>query len=171
MVPKAPTKAPTKARFPRASGDGPTSMPEARENAAFPPRERGWSFVSDLDAGVLEVSPARAGMVPVPGWCDRSGPGFPRASGDGPGFGLSDWLIRRFPPRERGWSPGIPRRPRKADVSPARAGMVPGVPFSFERDLSFPRASGDGPVLMIVCSRVVKFPPRERGWSPLASWE
>ena len=50
---------------------------------------------------------------------------FPRASGDGPSAVIESPHDVRFPPRERGWSPGMPSARIPRMVSPARAGMVP----------------------------------------------
>ena len=50
-------------------------------------------------------------------------------------------------------------------VSPARAGMVPEPRAQFGHQLSFPRASGDGPHHVAVAVSTDQFPPRERGWS------
>ena len=52
-------------------------------------------------------------------------------------------------------------------VSPARAGMVPTEPGFARLRLGFPRASGDGPSGLKQYENAAKFPPRERGWSPV----
>ena len=43
--------------------------------------------------------------------------------------------------------------------------MVPGTGSASWATACFPRASGDGPWFQARCSRSVRFPPRERGWS------
>ena len=53
-----------KARFPRASGDGPERQHQQQGAKQFPPRERGWSLFEAGNVTVVNVSPARAGMVP-----------------------------------------------------------------------------------------------------------
>ena len=152
--------------FPRASGDGPDGQAIASTPPTFPPRERGWSPRSSASISSVDVSPARAGMVPAPVKPQSWRPCFPRASGDGPRKCDSGARLVLFPPRERGWSPvGRPGIcPRL--VSPARAGMVPSPPPRPRTSRRFPRASGDGPILIRAAVAHVTFPPRERGWSP-----
>ena len=95
------------------------------------------------------------------------GGGFPRASGDGPiGWNLQR-LTPEFPPRERGWSLDAGCHLLDVIVSPARAGMVPGVCIGNSSVGGFPRASGDGFEKMPKTFSGSGFPPRERGWSPL----
>ena len=104
-------------------------------------------------------------MVPLykmPGGTVR---GFPRASGDGPCSISVPRLAGEFPPRERGWSLSQGPTAEVIGVSPARAGMVPGVEARLSSRRSFPRASGDGPLLRVGTVQEVEFPPRVRGWS------
>ena len=98
---------------------------EVYADQEFPPRERGWSPCRLTLAALQHVSPARAGMVPALVWHRGAELSFPRASGDGPKAAAEALKAREFPPRERGWSPGIFRASAPAMVSPARAGMVP----------------------------------------------
>ena len=151
--------------FPRASGDGPSNHKKEEQVKKFPPRERGWSRLQHRHEIPRPVSPARAGMVPKPCPTKPSTPSFPRASGDGPDIKPVKFGTATFPPRERGWSlPGLlPHRMRV--VSPARAGMVPGLPPVRGGWAGFPRASGDGPELAQLLNLLDEFPPRERGWS------
>ena len=64
MVPTNVPKLASKHRFPRASGDGPREVAEAKATQPFPPRERGWSRKQVFCTPTKQVSPARAGMVP-----------------------------------------------------------------------------------------------------------
>ena len=131
--------------FPRASGDGPNTECGNGLHGWFPPRERGWSRDPTFPRFRLLVSPARAGMVPVSVGqveCLRC---FPRASGDGPRDRSTPGSIAQFPPRERGWSPEHDGGGAGAQVSPARAGMVPWATLRTSAAKGFPRASGDGP--------------------------
>ena len=91
--------------FPRASGDGPCDQGRHGQGQQFPPRERGWSHPVGLLEYAGEVSPARAGMVPISPPFSEYGTGFPRASGDGPTPEALRKVVEQFPPRERGWSP------------------------------------------------------------------
>ena len=151
--------------FPRASGDGPLTAKAWRLKTRFPPRERGWSLDHVGPALAAPVSPARAGMVPWPRRRPSPGSRFPRASGDGPWRRRSRPATLRFPPRERGWSPGVGLGEAEPLVSPARAGMVPEEAAMQIEINGFPRASGDGPWSAANSGRSFSFPPRERGWS------
>ena len=104
-------------------------------------------------------------MVPVGFAIADFKAGFPRASGDGPVEIGMNLRSDRFPPRERGWSLGYRQAAQAQGVSPARAGMVPVRLAAKRRTTCFPRASGDGPSPKCISSLIVKFPPRERGWS------
>ena len=95
--------------------------------AEFPPRERGWSPKPMKGALIWLVSPARAGMVPVLTMTSFYAISFPRASGDGPSSSSTLLIPYAFPPRERGWSLHRLDRHVPVVVSPARAGMVPGI--------------------------------------------
>ena len=90
---------------------------------------------------------------------------FPRASGDGPSNHKKEEQVKKFPPRERGWSRLQHRHEIPRPVSPARAGMVPKPCPTKPSTPSFPRASGDGPDIKPVKFGTATFPPRERGWS------
>ena len=70
--------------FPRRRGDGPRQAQGGRGVSAFPPQARGWT--RQRGAGLLRagVSPAGAGMDPLPGVFPGGPGGFPRRRGDGP---------------------------------------------------------------------------------------
>ena len=84
-------------------------------------------------------------MVPHPAKTGRASSCFPRASGDGPYSDLEERYSKKFPPRERGWSPASRYAIACCSVSPARAGMVPIHSATALALPCFPRASGDGP--------------------------
>ena len=155
--------------FPRASGDGPAAASASAAEAAFPPRERGWSLAGHRCGGRAAVSPARAGMVPHRRRCGRLSSSFPRASGDGPRKKGRVNRKKGFPPRERGWSLSGANLSYADLVSPARAGMVPDPASPRSILLGFPRASGDGPLDYSEGVNADGFPPRERGWSFLGA--
>ena len=167
MVPLHPAGARHVLRFPRASGDGPHFLKVEPPATMFPPRERGWSPAQSPSSTLLPVSPARAGMVPSACRASAAARSFPRASGDGPVGQILDGGFLGFPPRERGWSRVVVAQRVPVAVSPARAGMVLAAGPAFRLRWCFPRASGDGPWFQARCSRSVRFPPRERGWSPI----
>ena len=58
---------------------------------------------------------------------------------------LEERYSKKFPPRERGWSPASRYAIACCSVSPARAGMVPIHSATALALPCFPRASGDGP--------------------------
>ena len=165
MVPHLRRSSGRMAGFPRASGDGPRPARLRRRNALFPPRERGWSPYCGDDEDAAEVSPARAGMVPCRPACPVQPARFPRASGDGPNPEDVNTRMEEFPPRERGWSLACAVDALAEMVSPARAGMVPQTPRFRSAGCGFPRASGDGPLMVRLHKAAAVFPPRERGWS------
>ena len=165
MVPQLAGKNLQPTSFPRASGDGPSTIERFNFTRAFPPRERGWSHAHLVDQSVVPVSPARAGMVPRAEPFAAQVNGFPRASGDGPTPDNATPQPFKFPPRERGWSRFLCGFPDVFLVSPARAGMVPKLIQRRRHGCGFPRASGDGPNLLHAAFKRRLFPPRERGWS------
>ena len=134
-------------RAPRASGDGPASQETLPCSLACSPRERGWSLLGRVVDAVLQVLPARAGMV-LPA---RSSPSTscPRS------------------PRERGWSPRTGPSPTWWAVLPARAGMVRTIGSWTSWPTCAPRASGDGPKPAPSGLTICACSPRERGWSAL----
>ena len=165
MVPQLAGKNLQPTSFPRASGDGPSTIERFNFTRAFPPRERGWSLSPNARLHWKKVSPARAGMVPCASRRSIRCSSFPRASGDGPAGRAVCGPGQRFPPRERGWSRFLCGFPDVFLVSPARAGMVPKLIQRRRHGCGFPRASGDGPNLLHAAFKRRLFPPRERGWS------
>ena len=151
--------------LPRACGDGPSTDLHTDGAWLSPPRVRGWSPVHREDVQRLQVSPARAGMVPCPSTASTTTSSLPRACGDGPlwqtlyGGGL--WS----PPRVRGWSAAPFTITKGAAVSPARAGMVPSRCARVPCCGRPPRACGDGPAATTCALLSTWSPPRVRGWS------
>ena len=93
---------------------------------------------------------------------------FPRTRGDGPFRSAWSWVRFSFPPHARGWTSRCPRRSRRTEVSPARAGMDPPIPSVGPNLYRFPRTRGDGPAVMGMLDDGKRFPPHARGWTP--SW-
>ena len=153
--------------FPHASGDGPKPMTAAQMQAAFSPREWGWSATAQADSRRLlpfsprewgwsvglevvqrigAVFPTRVGMVRIGRDRSRSGRGFPHASGDGPLLIVLLSHLARFSPREWGWSGLHNDAQAQHGVFPTRVGMVhQGTTVQYPR-VRFPHASGDGPL-------------------------
>ena len=150
---------------PRASGGGPRGDQPQGRDGPFSPRERGWSRLGRPAGAKLVVLPARAGVVRAPGRSTWGRRGSPRASGGGPLSVSTRPPAPWFSPRERGWS--VQHRGVVPDESvlPARAGVVR--PSGHRRGPGgrSPRASGGGPLLKPSGQALMKFSPRERGWS------
>jgi len=165
MVPPPPRPPVRRRCLPRARGDGPAGYLRIRMATASPPRARGWSRAEHRPEERLDVSPARAGMVPPHRAGRHHRPRLPRARGDGPiGTGVSPETARS-PPRARGWSLHRRAEGQARRVSPARAGMVPSTPRHAGQRTGLPRARGDGPLFTASPSLAPVSPPRARGWS------
>ena len=114
---------------------------------------------------MAELLPAHAGMVPCSFVHPPRDAPAPRARGDGPGTGETEWVLTDCSPRTRGWSPRGQLRIGGGQLLPAHAGMVPPGTCSCRWPSAAPRARGDGPgspkctPLRRACS------PRTRGWS------
>ena len=90
---------------------------------------------------------------------------FPRARGDGPCARTDDQVLRRLPPRSRGWTRPDHEDAADFSASPALAGMDPSSPTSACGSPGFPRARGDGPSGSRGIGADVLLPPRSRGWT------
>ena len=73
--------------------------------------------------------------------------GFPHASGDGPLISDDDNTAGEFSPREWGWSEAAAFLTAPTLVFPTRVGMVRNKLSGMLITISFPHASGDGPVV------------------------
>ena len=153
-------------RFPRARGDRPLWHINRSPCFKLPPRSRGSTVVPGDDITGEEASPALAGidlrllthLTPLTG--------FPRARGDRPSGIARGPLYRGLPPRSRGSTREILRRPRCASASPALAGIDPPRALPASLPAGFPRARGDRPVHDQDHHRQVRLPPRSRGSTP-----
>ncbi len=152
-------------RSPRASGGGPPRPSPHPARARFSPRERGWSDDCRRRPLAYDVLPARAGVVRNATPIASQYRGSPRASGGGPPVSLPVGRIRRFSPRERGWSDALSLGCSTALVLPARAGVVRSGTARRTGGGCSPRASGGGPTARTTVTVSTAFSPRERGWS------
>ncbi len=134
------------ASFPRRRGDGPSTPTLQGGAAMFPPQARGWTCYRSRSRSQTAVSPAGAGMDPLPTVEARNGPGFPRRRGDGPFGDRQPEPRARFPPQARGWTRSETDQLLRLLVSPAGAGMDPHSQRQWVRSPRFPRRRGDGPV-------------------------
>ena len=151
--------------FPRMCGDGPLFDTEGVAFVKFPPHVRGWTAYELRQFQVMEVSPACAGMdrcqLGVSIACSR----FPRMCGDGPDAAAARGDDPVFPPHVRGWTVSAVRRVRPPKVSPACAGMDPGIGLQLRTPAGFPRMCGDGPGVTLISGSNLEFPPHVRGWT------
>ena len=148
--------------FPRARGDVPILIaPQAVENR-FSPRTRGCSFGGHVQACVIVVFPAHAGMFPTRDLRNLGLNCFPRARGDVPGLGHCCRRDERFSPRTRGCSCHGDSLARISVVFPAHAGMFPFVWIECSPLVGFPRARGDVPNRSRKDSTCTSFSPRTR---------
>ncbi len=165
MVPRNPTRPPTRTRAPRARGDGPAPAVAAATAIPCSPRTRGWSRAEGGDSGADHVLPAHAGMVPAGARPPRPAAGAPRARGDGPPGARPDGEPRGCSPRTRGWSQPGQRGVVVVAVLPAHAGMVPQGDRPRRTLRGAPRARGDGPPHGRAGPAPGRCSPRTRGWS------
>ena len=152
-------------RLPRARGDGPYIAGDTDIAQKSPPRPRGWTLSMKPPEPLSEVSPAPAGMDPTKCSPCHTRARLPRARGDGPSWSGRYIPIIPSPPRPRGWTHLPGERMMRIPVSPAPAGMDPGVQAHPVLVDGLPRARGDGPSGIAFLSQEVSSPPRPRGWT------
>ncbi len=128
-----------------------------------PPLARGCPHGQSPYSGVVNGSPACAGMSLEIRWRFCGLARFPRLRGDVPAAQWSSWSVGAVPPLAR----GCPRHPdqlrRPAPGSPACAGMSPVKSKLGHNQLRFPRLRGDVPIIQRVTPPVVMVPPLARG--------
>ena len=154
---------PVAGSFPRTRGDGPRRSSLSTGSALFPPHARGWTVPEAVADGVLQVSPARAGMDPYRRVRSPHVSRFPRTRGDGPSAPSPSRSATAFPPHARGWTLRTVAESVSNRVSPARAGMDPSRTRSTGARRCFPRTRGDGPEAEARMPRKREFPPHPRG--------
>ena len=123
MDPSAALMLVTRARLPRASGDGPVQNLPHGYYAKVAPRERGWTLRAASSKLISTGCPARAGMDPTSPSSRARTWGLPRASGDGPKLSQRTRVAAEVAPRERGWTLHWPHGRWSQWGCPARAGM------------------------------------------------
>ncbi len=162
-TPPPPTT--SSASRPRASGGHPMPTRARKMPTASSPRERGSSGLPRQRVGLVDVVPARAGVIPV----GHHGPGAPRrrprASGGHPTSILWKPRTRWSSPRERGSSPSGRPCLRRQRVVPARAGVIRRRSWRARFSGSRPRASGGHPSHSPAPAGFTLSSPRERGSS------
>ena len=152
-------------RLPRASGDGPGGDLGIDGPMTAAPRERGWTHAAWRWPDWCRGCPARAGMDPSWALAARPFRRLPRASGDGPTTRLACGVRKLAAPRERGWTPRSVNGHCYSPGCPARAGMDPSSVVNRWPFARLPRASGDGPLPLVLSEGASAAAPRERGWT------
>ncbi len=93
--------------------------------STFSPLRRGWSGGGVDGSAIGLVLPAQAGMVLSPALTRLASACSPRSGGDGPATVSDLGRAVPFSPLRRGWSGRLRAPPRRQQVLPAQAGMVP----------------------------------------------
>ena len=149
--------------FPRRRGDAPDLAIGVYFSGRFPPQARGCTRDHSRRPAHDGVSPAGAGMHRhrVHGLSSR--PGFPRRRGDAPLPGPGCPHDPAFPPQARGCTLSPSRSISGCLVSPAGAGMHPGLERPPRPGQCFPRRRGDAPPISQRLKCGFRFPPQARG--------
>ena len=108
---------------PRARGDGPSARSAWVSMAVRAPRTRGWTVTCNHSGCAPAESPAHAGMDRRAAMIRRTGPGEPRARGDGPTPAPLTCCRQGRAPRTRGWTITGMTIGLILRESPAHAGM------------------------------------------------
>ena len=132
--------------FPRTRGDVPVPGDGRLHGGQFPPHTRGCTVQRGGDGHLLCVSPAHAGMYRCCAPRSSTNGRFPRTRGDVP-ISTDDLLtLTEFPPHTRGCTGMAWPSFTMVVVSPAHAGMYPGLGRDTSLSKSFPRTRGDVPI-------------------------
>ena len=149
--------------FPRTRGDVPQPRCHPGTLGLFPPHTRGCTPWRHPELKRWYVSPAHAGMYPIPGrsWLLRAG--FPRTRGDVPSGIRRTSRDGSFPPHTRGCTRDGSGAEYHYSVSPAHAGMYLVQALGEQASLGFPRTRGDVPDPPGAAGKRTQFPPHTRG--------
>ncbi len=152
--------------LPRTRGDPPITAFCALFPALSPPHPRGSTIAVALAPRAALVSPAPAGIHPSPTRSSSSRRRLPRTRGDPPAA-WSD-LTGEFtsPPHPRGSTPIAAPIQSRSSVSPAPAGIHPGIVSVSRRRGRLPRTRGDPPLVLAVRQHDLESPPHPRGSTP-----
>ena len=115
-------------RSPHVRGDGPHFESATTRAIEFSPRAWGWSGPPGRRGATADVLPTCVGMVRAGSRSTAAWRRSPHVRGDGPRFGYTFVLVKRFSPRAWGWSALQGRPLRHLPVLPTCVGMVPGPP-------------------------------------------
>ena len=150
-------------RFPRRRGDAPVGVGPSESGYMFPPQARGCTPPRSQGIPAGGVSPAGAGMHLSITAEDIAAGGFPRRRGDAPDKSPVPPDAYAFPPQARGCTRQVARSARRVCVSPAGAGMHPGLQGTCSFRHRFPRRRGDAPQSTKDGRGRPEFPPQARG--------
>ena len=153
---------------PRASGGHPRSTSRSGAASMSSPRERGSSVIVSLRDAIVEVVPARAGVIRAYGHTHGALCRRPRASGGHPHLIAGGASVPESSPRERGSSGLGMETGRHRRFVPARAGVIRALHRDLARRRCRPRASGGHPRTCVASITEAVSSPRERGSSGLA---
>ncbi len=167
VIPGGHGRTPESEGRPRASGGHPASTRSSSSTPASSPRERGSSGQEVRGGGVVNVVPARAGVIPNHMSCAARTRSRPRASGGHPVSAYSSGPMVLSSPRERGSSCFRAEAAAGGAVVPARAGVIHPMPGQYAGPSRRPRASGGHPAMYARSRRKEASSPRERGSSGL----
>ncbi len=166
MVPPVACRGDSRPCAPRPRGDGPTPTPAELHATACSPPARGWSLRRPAHAGVPQVLPARAGVVPRSRWSAVRATSAPRPRGDGP-VQRTSRSPRRCAPARAGMVPTSSGRLNLGQSAPRPRGMVPVWQGRLAQELGAPRARRDGPAYAYNEEATLPCSPRLRGWPRL----
>ena len=166
MDPCPPAWTAGRSRLPRPRGDGPGSATVAQTVPMAPPPTRGWTLLLAVLGGLVDSSPAHAGMDPAYRSRVWERLRLPRPRGDGPDMPTFAAISRAAPPPTRGWTLDRARRTVPICGSPAHAGMDPRRPLGTTSQARLPRPRGDGPNDQARAYAADPAPPPTRGWTP-----
>jgi len=165
VVRASPRRTTPWATLPRSCGGGPTTDSFGFDRFSSSPLMRGWSPHGLADAGVDDLFPAHAGVVP--GWSRRTWcwSSLPRSCGGGPRASASTWRWAASSPLMRGWSKYPGTSWRAEWLFPAHAGVVQVPRHVMARGVALPRSCGGGPDDIHREDRGARSSPLMRGWS------
>ncbi len=143
--PRWAERRPSAPSLPRPRGDPPVARQKREWVRESPPPPRGSTRSDRRCRFDIVVSPAPAGIHPIPGSNSPMRNCLPRPRGDPPPAPTTASATRQSPPPPRGSTQGGQVYQAGQSVSPAPAGIHPGTPGSRRLNIRLPRPRGDPP--------------------------
>ncbi len=150
-------------RLPRTRGDRPQAWSVVEPGRESPPHTRGSTRRRAALADTISVSPAHAGIDPLSRLSTICWPCLPRTRGDRPAVHREAVLKQVSPPHTRGSTPPAVRGFYRGPVSPAHAGIDPGMHQTRTGTRRLPRTRGDRPMVVRAFVGPSRSPPHTRG--------